>query len=166
MKRALIFLLLISCSFAGTAQNNGGRLSGKLHINANVFLRDSLIGAANTPQFDHQFFGSESWLNLNYSNWGFDFGLRFDFFQNSNLRNPKASFSGEGVGMWTVRKQVDKLDFTLGYIYDQVGSGIIFRSYEERGLPIDNALLGIRGIYNFNEDWNVKVFSGKQKQLF
>ncbi len=166
MKRAILFLLVLSCSMGITAQNDGGRLSGKLHINANVFLRDSLIGASNTPQFDHQFFGSESWMNLNYSNWGFDFGIRFDFFQNSNLRNPRASYSGEGIGLWYVRKKIDNLDFTVGYFYDQIGSGIIYRSYEERGLPIDNALYGIRGIYSINEDWSLKAFSGKQKQLF
>lgn len=166
MKRAILFLLVMSCSMGITAQNDGGRLSGKLHINANVFLRDSLIGASNTPQFDHQFFGSESWMNLNYSNWGFDFGIRFDFFQNSNLRNPRASYSGEGIGLWYVRKKIDNLDFTVGYFYDQIGSGIIYRSYEERGLPIDNALYGIRGIYSINEDWSLKAFSGKQKQLF
>lgn len=166
MKRAIFFLLVMSCSMGITAQNDGGRLSGKLHINANVFLRDSLIGASNTPQFDHQFFGSESWMNLNYSNWGFDFGIRFDFFQNSNLRNPRASYSGEGIGLWYVRKKIDNLDFTVGYFYDQIGSGIIYRSYEERGLPIDNALYGIRGIYSINEDWSLKAFSGKQKQLF
>ncbi len=166
MKRAILFLLILSCSMGITAQNDGGRLSGKLHINANVFLRDSLIGASNTPQFDHQFFGSESWMNLNYSNWGFDFGIRFDFFQNSNLRNPRASYSGEGIGLWYVRKKIDNLDFTVGYFYDQIGSGIIYRSYEERGLPIDNALYGIRGIYSINEDWSLKAFSGKQKQLF
>ena len=166
MKRAILFLLIMSCSMGITAQNDGGRMSGKLHINANVFLRDSLIGASNTPQFDHQFFGSESWMNLNYSNWGFDFGIRFDFFQNSNLRNPRASYSGEGIGLWYVRKKIDNLDFTVGYFYDQIGSGIIYRSYEERGLPIDNALYGIRGIYSINEDWSLKAFSGKQKQLF
>ena len=166
MKRTLTLLLLICATLAVFAQNNGGRLSGKLQLNANVFLRDSLIGAFGTPQFDHQFFGTESWLNLNYNNWGFDFGIRFDFFQNSNLRNPRDSYSAEGIGMWYVRKQVDKLDFTVGYLYDQIGSGIIFRAYEERGLPIDNALFGLRGIWTINEDWNVKVMSGKQKQFF
>ena len=68
--------------------SNGGQISGSLQTNANFFIRDSLIGAANTPQYDRQLYGAEAWLNLNYNNWGFDFGLRFDAFNNSNLLNP------------------------------------------------------------------------------
>ncbi|MCB0664157.1 MAG: hypothetical protein KDC24_15535, partial [Saprospiraceae bacterium] len=48
-----------------------GSLSGNLQANGNFFMRDSLIGANNTPQYDRQLFGADAWLNLNYSNWGF-----------------------------------------------------------------------------------------------
>ena len=44
------------------------------------------------------------------------------------------SWSGDGVGV------------TIGNFYDQFGSGMIFRAYEERHLGIDNALDGIRFI--------------------
>ena len=104
----LTFFLLI---FTGilSAQSDGGRLSGNFQANANFFQRDSLIGAANPPQYDRQLYGSEGWLNLNYSNWGFEFGLRFDFFNNSNLLNPNGgSFSGEGIGRWYVKKKLEK----------------------------------------------------------
>ena len=73
-------ILLFSFCQLAYAQD-GGRIAGNLETNANFFLRDSLIGAANTPQYDRQLYGAEAWLNLTYSNWGFDFGLRFDVFQ-------------------------------------------------------------------------------------
>ncbi len=63
----ICILALCSATFA-EAQNDGGRLSGSLETNANFFIRDSLIGAANTPQYDRQKFGGEGWLNLNYNN--------------------------------------------------------------------------------------------------
>lgn len=146
--------------------SNGGQISGSLQTNANFFIRDSLIGAANTPQYDRQLYGAEAWLNLNYNNWGFDFGLRFDAFNNSNLLNPTDSYSGQGIGMWFIKKQVDKLGITAGYIYDQIGSGIIFRAFEERPLLIDNALIGLRLDYSLGENWKIKGFTGKQRQQF
>jgi len=53
-----------------------------------------------------------------------------------------------------------------GYIYDQIGSGIIFRAYEERPILIDNALYGVRLGYDLSEDWQIKVMTGRQKQQF
>lgn len=143
-----------------------GRLSGNLETNANFFQRDSLIGAANIPQYDRQLYGAEGWLNLNYNNWGFDIGLRFDFFHNSNLLNPTSSYSDQGIGRWYVSKQIDQLGITAGYIYDQIGSGLIFRAFEQRPLLIDNALYGLRLSYQLSDNWSVKGFTGRQKQLF
>ncbi len=157
------FLLLLPSLLA---QNDGGQIYGNLEANANFFIRDSLIGAANTPQYDRQKYGADAWLNLTYSNWGFDFGLRFDLFNNSNLLNPTGSYTDEGIGRWFIRKEIQKLDISVGYLYEQVGSGIIFRSFEERPLLIDNALYGARLEYDILPDWKAKVFTGRQKQQF
>jgi hypothetical protein len=168
-KRGLSWVLVLALVLASaclSAQDQQGRFSGSLETNANFFIRDSLIGAANTPQYDRQLFGSEGWLNLNYSNWGFDFGLRYDYFNNSNLLNPTGSYTDQGIGMWYVKKRIDKLGFQAGYIYDQIGSGIIFRAFEQRPLLIDNALFGLKLDYQLAENWNIKAFTGRQKQQF
>ncbi len=164
--RQFVFGLLIFPLSAVSGQDSGGRIAGSLQLNANFFMRDSLIGAANTPQYDRQLYGGEAWLNLTYSNWGFDFGLRFDMFNNSNLLNPTGSFSGEGIGRWFIQKKIHRLGLTGGYIYDQIGSGIIFRAFEERPLLIDNALFGLRLSYDLHPNWQVKAFTGRQKQQF
>ena len=91
-------------------------------------MRDSLIGAANIPQYDRQLFGGQAWLDLGYSIQGFDLGLRFDMFNNSNLLNPSDSYTGEGIGRWHVAKTIDKFNIRIGHIYDQIGSGIIYLS--------------------------------------
>lgn len=143
-----------------------GVFSGNFESNINVFLRDSLIGANNTPQYDRQLTGGEAWLNLNYSVKGYNMGVRFDMFNNSNLLNPTGSYSGQGVGRWFINKQIDKLNVEVGYIYDQIGSGIIYRAWESRPLLIDNALYGAKAEYQLSEDWKIKAFTGKQKFLF
>ncbi|HMQ49891.1 MAG TPA: DUF6029 family protein [Saprospiraceae bacterium] len=161
----LFFSALIALGNISYGQNSG-QLSGNFQSTANFFLRDSLIGAANTPQYDRQLYGAEAWLNLTYSNWGFDFGVRFDMFNNSNLLNPTDSYTDEGIGRWFIHRKIDKLDISAGYLYDQIGSGIIFRAFEERPLLIDNALFGARLIYDLSPNWQVKLFSGRQKQQF
>lgn len=161
-----LFLCLTTTLLTAQDAPSAGRISGSLETNANFFMRDSLIGAANTPQYDRQLSGADAWLNLNYSNWGFDFGLRFDLFNNSNLLNPTGSYTDQGIGNWFIRKKINKLGIWVGYIYDQIGSGIIFRAYEERPLLIDNALIGLRLTYDLGENWQLKAFTGRQKQQF
>ena len=139
---------------------------GAFQTNANLFLRDSAIGAYNIPQYDKQIFGSETWINLNLSYAGFNAGFRYDLFNNSNLLNPTGSYSAHGLGRWFVTKEVDKLELSAGYLYDQIGSGIIYRAFEERAQLLDNALLGFSAKYNFSSDWSLKAFAGKQKNLF
>lgn len=161
--KGLIFSLLFS---AYSHAQDQGSFTGGFQSSANFFMRDSLIGAANIPQYDRQLFGGQAWLDLGYSIQGFDLGLRFDMFNNSNLLNPSDSYTGEGIGRWHVAKTIDKFNIRIGHIYDQIGSGIIYRAFEERPLLIDNPLYGVRLIYNLNENWQLKGFSGRQKFLF
>lgn len=161
--------LLLICFLAictSISAQEKGILSGGFEANANIFLRDSLIGAANIPQYDNQKFGSEGWFNLNYRVKGFDMGIRFDYFNNSNLLNPNDSYTDQGIGRWYVKKRIDKLEIAVGYLYDQIGSGIIYRAWESRPLLIDNALYGASVKYNLTENITAKAFTGRQKFLF
>lgn len=167
MRLIQLVLLFLNGSFLTLyAQSDKGILSGSFQANANFFIEDVAIGATNTPQYDHQLYGADAWLNLNYAIDGFDLGLRFDIFNNSNLLNPQDSYSDEGIGRFYIKKRIDKFSIAGGYLYDQIGSGIIFRAYEERPLLIDNALFGVRIAYDLGEDWQVKALTGRQKQLF
>lgn len=155
----LIFFLAIS----SVKTQDTGSFTGGFQTSANLFLRDSLIGAFNIPQYDRELIGSQTWFDLGYTQYGFDIGLRFDVFNNSNLRNPNDSYTNEEIGRWHVAKKVGKLDIRVGYIYDQIGSGIIYRAFEERPLLIDNALVGGRLIYDLGENWQLKAFTGRQR---
>ncbi len=165
VQKAVFTLLLAGCLLHTNAQDQGV-FSGNFESNFNVFLRDSLIGANNTPQYDEQLTGGEAWLNLNYSIKDLNVGVRFDMFNNSNLLNPTGSYTDQGIGRWFINKQINKFNVEVGYIYDQVGSGIIYRAWESRPLLIDNALLGAKVVYDINDDWKIKAFTGKQKFLF
>lgn len=143
-----------------------GHLSGDIMINGNFFQRDPSIGASNNPLYDNLLSGSESWMSLRYSYKSFNAFLRVDGFANSNLKNPVVGMTGFGIGAFSLSKEFNKLTATAGYIYDQIGTGIIFRSYEDRGMLIDNALVGMHLKYNLLDNVTVRGFAGQQKNVF
>jgi hypothetical protein len=52
---------------------------------------------------------------------------------------------------------------TVGNFYEQFGSGVILRAYEERGLGYDNAIDGLRVIYKGITGVTLKALAGKQR---
>ena len=167
MNQRIACLILISVFFATFSYGQEkGTFSGGFQSNANFFIRDSLIGAANIPQYDRQLYGAEAWLNMGYRINGYSAGIRFDLFNNSNLLDPNNSYTDQGIGKWYISKQMDKLGITVGYIYNQIGSGSIFRAYEQRPQLIDNALVGAEVTYKIGEEWEATAFTGRQRDLF
>lgn len=157
---------MLATQFTCDMAKGQGVLSGDLMMNMNFFNRDTAIGANNNPLYDNLLSGGEGWLGLRYSNNGFTGIVRFDGFQNSNLLNPTSAFSGSGIGMFSLEKEWNKLTLKAGHIYDQIGSGIIFRGYEDRGLLIDQAVFGFQAKYRFKDNLVGNVFTGQIKNLF
>ena len=167
LKVQFLLLCWMSCVSNLSAQEKPQwQFNGAWQAQFNYFIKDVKIGAANTPQYEDQHFGLDSWLNLNINYGAWRSGIRFDLFQNSNLLNPTGSYTDRGIGLWFIERDFQKIGIRIGSIYDQIGSGTIYRSYEERPLLIDNALLGARIKYQINDDWQFSAFGGKQKYLF
>lgn len=167
MKRFIAALtIILSLYTPATYAQDGGYLSGDIMTAVNFFDRDTAINAANNPLYDNYLSGGQGWLNLRYYKDGFTATLRTDAFHNSNLFNPLQALNGFGIGAWNLSKEFKDLTVTAGYIYDQIGSGILFRSYEDRGLLIDNALVGLHLKYQLTDNIFIKGFTGQQKFLF
>lgn len=85
---------------------------------------------------------------------------------NSNLKDPNGAYTAVGIGYYYLEKQVGKLTVHAGHFYDQFGSGIVYRAYEDRGLGIDYATYGLNLKYTLNENWTLKGIAGLEKNLF
>lgn len=155
-KTALIILPLSSAYGQGT-------FSGDLMTNLNFFREDTNIKASGNHLYDNALSGGEAWLTLRYNISGYTFFARGDVFNNSNLKNPTTTMSDFGLAAWNVSKETNKMFISLGTIYDQIGSGIIFRSYEDRGLLIDNALVGLQLKYKITNNIVIKGMTGQQR---
>ena len=177
MKQPLFFLFLLCANAAfiqkTAAQNSTdtktvdkGKLSGNAQLVYNFFDRDPTIGAADNPLYDKVLSGGASWLNLTYVQGTFEVGVRVDAFLNANIHLPQTPYSEQGIGTFYIRKKIDKLDLTGGYFYEQFGSGVPLRAYEDRSLGIDNAIFGAKASYALSDRWNVKALAGVQKNLF
>ena len=160
MKKPAILFLLLCISARSLAQ---GTFSGDLMMNLNFFQSDPSIKASGNPLYNNYLSGSEGWLDLRYNVKGFTFFVRADAFNNSNLKAPTSASTAFGIGAWSVTKDMKDLSITVGSIYDQIGSGILFRAYEDRGLLIDNALVGIELKYKLTKNIRLKGFTGQQK---
>lgn len=164
MKKFLLFNVfsyaLVISSYAQ------GYISGDLELRNDYYLKDSVIGASGTNHYDNLKSSVDGWLSLNYTNndWGFRTGIRLDMFLNSRFHNPNQdAYTAIGVGRWFIEKEIKGLTLTGGHFYDQFGSGLAFRAYENRFLGIDNAIFGLKAKYDFNKNWMAKAFAGVQK---
>ena len=166
VKKSFTIVVLLLVSVVSSLAQDRLTFTGSFQGGANWFLEDEEIGAANTPQYDDELVGVEAWLDLAFQYKGYKLGLRGDFFRNTNLLNPNGAYSDEGLGRWYLSKTIDKFELQAGHIYDQIGSGLIFRAYEERPLLIDNALIGGRVKYTPWPNVEAKIMAGKQKNLF
>jgi hypothetical protein len=168
LMKKIIFLALAVLAQKLMAQHNitgaedKGQFTGNLFLNYQKYIRDDSIGA-NTKVYKENSASLDAWLFLNYRIKGFEFTVRYDGFFNSPLLNPQSSYTNHGIGYWQARKKVDNLDITLGSFYDQLGSGILFRAYEQRQIGIDYAIQGARLMYDLLPNLRLKGFVGNQK---
>lgn len=177
MKKITAFAFLVTMAFGSFAQVNipglteetkqqeKGQFSGNFQTNNQFYVKDSAIGA-NTTQYERELSSTDAWLFLNYKINGFSFSLRYDLFNNTPLFDPFIAYTASGIGFWQVSKDFEKLNITVGNFYDQFGTGMVFRAYEDRNIGIDYAVLGARVIYTPTENTRLKAFTGQQKFRF
>jgi hypothetical protein len=171
MKKVLLTLFTsLSCltyisAQEGSEKKDRGEFSGNFQNTNQFYVNDPKIGT-NTTQYKRELSSTDAWLYLNYKLKGFNFNLRYDVFNNSPLFNPSEAYTKSGIGIWSVSKDIDKFNVTVGYFYDQFGTGMVFRAFEDRNLGLDFAINGARVIYTPNENTQIKAFTGLQKFRF
>ena len=160
----ILLVLMGTCNYAlgQTKDSDKGQFSGNLLLTYQKYVRDDSIGA-NTKVYKENTASADAWLFMQYRIKGYSFVLRYDAFNNSPLLDPQSAYTNHGIGFWQINKNIDKLDITMGSFYDQFGTGILFRAYEQRQIGIDYAIQGMRLKYNLNDKWAIKGFAGNQK---
>jgi len=143
------------------AQNNSGEIHGDFDLNMQSYQEDDIIGAKAADEI----ILNNAYLNINYTKGDFAAGLRYESYLNA-LMDFDDNYKGNGIPFRYAAYTIDGLEVTVGNYYEQVGSGLIFRSYENKGLGADNAMDGIRLKYSPLKGLYLKSFIGKSRTYF
>ena len=162
MKKIIsLFVSIHFCFFAFSQESNIGVINGDFNLNLQSYQEDSKIGA----EAQDEIVLNNAYLNLNYTRGNFASGIRYESYLNA-LADFDPEFKGNGIMYRYATYSIDNLEITAGNYYEQLGSGLIFRSYEEKGLGIDNAMDGVRLKYVPIDGLYLKTFIGKSRTHF
>ncbi len=112
-------------------------------------------------------FRSNNYLNLKSSivnNWNFE--LQIESYLPTALLNYSPNFKDTGISTFKIQYNKKDLNISLGNFYEQFGSGMILRSWEDRSLGINNSIRGLNAKYRINDKINFTTLIGNQKKGF
>lgn len=158
IKYLLLGVALLSSSSLFAQGILGGHVTGNVQFDGQISRQDSTIGAQDVPEK----FLMNARADILYTNGNFSAGLRFEAYQNP-LLGFDPQYTGQGIANYFVSYQGEKLSVTLGHFYEQFGSGMILRTYEDRYIGIDNALFGFNVNYRPINGVTLKGVVGKQR---
>lgn len=162
MRRLFALVFLLSFSFIAFSQETG-YFFGDFETNSQWLQNDDKLDF----QAPKERFRSNNYFNLNYSYGSFTAGLQYEAYLPKALLDYEPSLSGEdGIANYYLKYQDEILDVTVGYFYEQFGSGLILRSYEDRQLGINNALRGVKAVFTPTYYLTLKGVYGKQRYGF
>lgn len=151
-----VALLLIA-----TTAMSQGKISGNMETTYQYLLTDEKINAVQPDEKSLL----NSYINVNYRNSGFKAGMRLEGYLPRILGYPDR-FDGAGLGYRYVGYENDLVDVTVGNFYEQFGSGLIFRSYEDRALGFDNMMNGVSLNLRPYKGVTIKTVYGRQRFSF
>jgi len=140
---------------------SGAQVNGNFQMDAQYYQVDSAIGAYAIPEKMLM----NSWTNITYVSGDFSAGLRFESYLNP-INGYYRDLKGAGIPYWYVGYKTGQFDVTAGNFYEQFGSGMVLRSYEEHNLGYDNAINGIRVKFNPTQGITLKGIWGKQRYFW
>ncbi len=158
----ITFIVLVFCVKFSQAQIPViSNISGNFEVDGQIYKADSSIEAPEVPEK----FLNNAFLNLNYVNGNFKAGLRYEEYLGPLLGFDER-YRGSGITYRYAQYSVDQIDVTVGNFYEQFGNGLIFRSYEERAIGIDNSVDGIRVGFKPLNGIYLKGIVGRQRDFF
>lgn len=144
-------------------RKNKPQVHGNFSMDGQYYRPDPDISAVvPDEQMALQGFG-----NIIYAQGKFEAGIRFETYVPAFVGFPAgAPWSGTGIGYRYAKYNGDNISITVGSFYEQFGSGMVLRTWEDRGLGVDYALDGIRVVSKPTRGVTLKGLYGKQRFNF
>lgn len=155
----LSIIAFLSCIGANVYAQ--GSITGNIETVYQYLLDDEKIDAAQPDEKSLL----NTYMNINYRYKGFKAGTRFEVYHPRILGYPDR-FDGAGIGYLYAGYENELLDITVGNFYEQFGSGLIFRAYEDRALGMDNMMNGVKLNLRPYKGVLIKTVYGRQRFSF
>ncbi|WP_405576157.1 DUF6029 family protein [Winogradskyella sp. Asnod2-B02-A] len=162
MKKLVILATLLSNLYFINAQETG-YFYGGLESNSQWLQTDKGINF----QAPEDQFRANNYILMNYNLGKFTAGAQYESYLPSALLGYSPIYDNQNnVATYYFNYKDESLDITAGYFYEQFGSGLILRSWEDRQLGLNNALKGLNIRFNATKDLSLKAVFGKQRYGF
>ena len=169
MKKLLYLSLALACSFA-FAQNQDdeekkkdwGTLTGGFESIVQWYNDDTGLG--KFAEDEHVRSNNYLKLDYNYGNWFA--GIQVESYAPMPLLNYSPKLDDSGIAQYYAMYKTRKLEITAGYFYEQFGSGLILRGWENRPLGINNSFRGGRVKYNPSNSLSFTGMYARQRDGF
>ncbi len=158
MKKLLFAFAGSTLGFLSFSQ---GTLTGNLESTFQYLNADSIIDAKQPAEKGLL----NSYMNVFYTQGNFKAGMRLESYL-PRIQGYPNRFDGTGIGMRYIGYSNGFIDATLGSFYEQFGSGLAFRAYEDRALGYDNMMDGARIIVRPKSGIVLKGVYGYQRLSF
>lgn len=189
MKKVLALGMVLFSAVNGFAQENDTiskkeiKFNGGFESNAQWYLNDENRGI----QHPEDPFRSNNYLNLKANYGRFTVGTQIEAYYQQALLNYNPQFVPSDFGGYNSKMNIgevlDKiyysnislffanyksktLDITAGHFYEQFGSGLLLRAWEDRPLGINTAIRGGKVTFKPIEAISLTALYGKQKSGF
>lgn len=157
MKKITVLGILF-LGFYGNAQVRVG-----IESNSQYYIDDDKIKLEPNEAEDR--FRSNNYVKLDYTIKNFEFGIQGEGYYPKAILNYNPQLQDFNVGTVYARyNNYEKgIDITAGHVYEQFGSGLALRFWEDRPLGINNALFGGKVRWRIGDAAQVKLLGGKQR---
>ena len=164
MKKTIILITTVLLSCVMTLAQEKGYVSASLestnHFYVNDPANDNFLISEDLPQIkEGGFYASNNYLKVDYYKGRFSAGTQLEGYFPFLVGYP-TNLNKMALSNLYVNWRDESYSVTVGTFYDQFGSGLLFRSWEDRTLGLNNAIVGARATYNFKNYASVKVLWG------
>lgn len=161
-KKLLAAICVVTLWTTASAQGiMGGHVTGNIQVDGQTSSADETIGAEDVPEKMRM----NARADILYTNGDFSAGLRFEMYERP-LLGFDPMWEGHGLANYFVSYNSKLITVTAGNFYEQFGSGMILRTYEERYLGLDNSLFGINVALRPVDGVTIKALAGKQRYFW
>ena len=152
---AAIVSLPMNASTNQDKDKDEGYVTGSFE-STSVYYNEDVKTSATVPD---GLFGSNNYIKLDYYNDRFSAGVQMEGYS-PVLVGYSSELDGIGLTNYYVSWKDEDFSLTAGSFYEQFGSGLLFRSWEDRALGLNNSIMGARVTYSYNGILNFKALWG------